>query len=123
LESETLTYARADSSVVSVGALHAPHDGAYLRHGDHEGLRLEAEHARRLGFGGKHAIHPDQVPHIARVFGRPSMSDWTGRGGWSRRSTGLRRPGQAAITVDGKLVDYPVAARARQLLATYEAAS
>ncbi|MTD52736.1 HpcH/HpaI aldolase/citrate lyase family protein [Amycolatopsis pithecellobii] len=122
--SETLTYARAQIVLWSRSAhLYAPHDGAYPRHGDHEGLRTEAEHARRMGFGGKHAIHPDQVAQIGRIFGRPSKSELDKAQRTVEAFDRAEAAGQAAITVDGKLVDYPIAARARQLLAAHDVAT
>jgi citrate lyase subunit beta/citryl-CoA lyase len=43
-------------------------DGPYLAIRDDEGLRLRAEHARRLGYDGKWAIHPRQVPILNEAF-------------------------------------------------------
>jgi len=43
-------------------------DGPYLEIGDEAGLRQRAEHVRALGFDGKWAIHPAQIPVITAVF-------------------------------------------------------
>ncbi len=43
-------------------------DGPYLAMADGEGLRRWAEHARGLGYDGKWAIHPSQVPAINETF-------------------------------------------------------
>lgn len=43
-------------------------DGPYASFRDIDGLRLSAQRARALGFDGKWAIHPDQIPVINEVF-------------------------------------------------------
>ncbi len=43
-------------------------DGPYLEIRDDDGLRLRAEHVRALGFDGKWAVHPDQLPIINAAF-------------------------------------------------------
>lgn len=43
-------------------------DGPYLEIRDDAGLRRRAEHARALGFDGKWAVHPAQLPIINDVF-------------------------------------------------------
>ena len=47
------------------------YDGAWADIKDPEGYRREAEAARRLGYVGKSAIHPTQVPIANEVF-RPT---------------------------------------------------
>jgi citrate lyase subunit beta / citryl-CoA lyase len=49
-------------------------DGPYLRLDDEAGLRALATQAAVLGFDGKWAIHPDQVPTLNEVF-TPSVDD------------------------------------------------
>ena len=43
-------------------------DGPYLEIRDEAGLRHRAEHVRALGFDGKWAVHPAQIPVIDEVF-------------------------------------------------------
>lgn len=115
--SATLTSARTQVVLASRAAgLLPPHDGVYPRHEDLEGLRQEARRARAMGFAGKHAIHPAQVPVITNVF-RPSPAQLDHARHIVRAFEDAEASGTAAITVDGQFVDYPVAARARQLLA------
>jgi citrate lyase beta subunit len=93
-----------------------PHDGVYPNLRDASGLEAEVRQARALGFFGKHAIHPDQVPIITSAF-------WP----TERQIAHARRvvaafeqseiSGRANLALDGEFVDYPVVARARQLLA------
>jgi len=84
--------------------------------GDEERFLREAEQARALGFSGKLCIHPAQVPLADRAF-RPSNQDLV----WAKRVADAYEEalvrGDAAISVDGAMVDEPVARRARALLA------
>jgi citrate lyase beta subunit len=93
----------------------APHDGAYPGVHDLAALRREAMAARDMGYGGKHVIHPAQIPVVQEVF-RPTPDQV----GWARKVVAAfaaqEAAGQGAFTVDGLLVDHPVAERARQIL-------
>jgi citrate lyase subunit beta/citryl-CoA lyase len=91
-----------------------PSDGVWPRFRDLDGLREEARRARRLGFFGKSAIHPAQVPVINEVF-----SPTTEEVGWARRVVAaFEASGGAATALDGgEMIDVPVAERARRLLA------
>lgn len=50
-------------------------DGPYARIHDHDGLRISAERAARLGFDGKWAIHPGQIEVLNDVFS-PRQEDF-----------------------------------------------
>jgi citrate lyase subunit beta/citryl-CoA lyase len=91
-----------------------PSDGVWVRYRDLDGLRREARWARRLGFFGKSAIHPDQVPVINEVFS-PSADELD----WARRVVAaFEASGGAATRLDdGEMIDVPVAERARRMLA------
>jgi len=109
-------YARSALVVASRGAgKGAPIDGAYTRTGDLEGLSRAAEAARRLGYFGKSAVHPRQVPIINHVF-QPTAAELS----WARRVLdAFELSGGAATRLDdGEFVDVPVAERARRILQT-----
>lgn len=115
--SPTLVAAKARVVLASRAAgLEAPHDGVYPDIHDLDGLRAEALAARLQGFGGKHAIHPGQLPVIEEVFA-PSDEELA----WAREVVAAfdahEAEGVAAIRIGGRFVDYPVAERARRLLA------
>jgi len=111
-----LTAARVELVLASRAAgIGAPHDGAYPRHGDLDGLRAQAAFARSLGFGTKHAIHPGQVAVIREVF-RPSAAAVAHAEKVVRAFAEAEADGRAAISVDGALVDYPVYQRAQAVL-------
>lgn len=90
-----------------------PSDGVYPKLYDDDGLRREADAARRLGFFGKSAIHPRQVPIIHAAFApTPEELAWAKRVLAAFEASG----GAATRTADGEFVDMPVAERARRLL-------
>jgi citrate lyase subunit beta/citryl-CoA lyase len=90
-----------------------PSDGVHVLIDDDDGLRQEAEAARRLGFFGKSAIHPRQVPIINEVFSAsPAEVAWAERVMAAFEAAG----GAATRLADGEFVDLAVAERARKLL-------
>ncbi|MGH3116423.1 MAG: HpcH/HpaI aldolase/citrate lyase family protein [Gaiellales bacterium] len=95
--------------------LEPPHDSAYTQYQDEDGLRREAAFARSLGFVGKHAIHPLQVPVIHDVF-RPTEAEVARAEKLVAAFDQAERDGTAAVGVDGELVDYPIAWRAMATL-------
>ncbi len=112
------TVLQAKAALVQASAaagLDAPHDGASAEFRDLERLAQEAGAARALGFSGKHAIHPAQVPVIEAAF-RPSEQQLR----WASEVVAAFEQhageGIGAFAVRGVMVDAPVAARARQLL-------
>jgi citrate lyase subunit beta/citryl-CoA lyase len=114
-EEETL-YARSHLVIASRAAgIEAPSDGVYTNLNDDEGLRRAAERGRRLGFAGKSAIHPRQVPIINEVFS-PNQADraWAARVLVAYESSG----GAATKLEDGTFVDTAVAERARRIIAS-----
>ncbi len=114
-EQETL-FARSFLAIATRAAgKPPPSDGVHPLLEDDDGLRKEAESARRLGFFGKSAIHPRQVPIINAVFSpTPEEVAWARKVLAAFEASG----GAATKTADGEFVDKPVADRARQLLSS-----
>ena len=76
-------------------------------------VRAESEAARRLGFGGKLCIHPDQVAIVNESF-LPSVVEVE----WARKVVAAAHAaGGAAVAVDGRMVDRPVIDLAERILA------
>ncbi len=101
------------STLVTASAyagLPAPVDGVTLRVGDLEACTVDARHGRELGFGGKLCIHPAQLDAVRAGY-RAAPEELE----WARRVLDGGGPGVG--TVDGQMVDAPVLARARALLA------
>jgi len=78
-------------------------------------LLREANHARRLGFDGKSALHPDQLAVINRVFDvTPEEIAWAERAIAELDEAESR--GKALTTMEGKLLDNPHRAAAQRIL-------
>ena len=109
---EPLLYAR--SRVVHAAALNGLDaiDMPSRDLADMSGLRAEAVKARRLGYAGKVAIHPAQVPVIHEVF-TPSTEE-------VQRARQIidadRAAGGGAVALDGRMVDRPIVEAARRVL-------
>jgi citrate lyase subunit beta/citryl-CoA lyase len=92
------------------------YDGAYANIQDPDGYRREAEAARRLGFVGKSAIHPTQVPIANAVF-RPTDDEIAHSLKVVEAAEAAAAKGVGAFTVNGKMVDAPFVRRAEAILA------
>lgn len=90
-----------------------PIDGVYVDFRDTPGLQREAEEARRDGFTGKMAIHPDQVEPINAAF-TPSAAEID----WAQRVVAAfaGSPSAGVVNLDGKMVDKPHLLQARRIL-------
>ena len=94
-------------------------DGVYTDVRDEEGLRQEARVARQMGFHGKLLIHPNQVSPVSQIFSPTEEEIAHARGVVEAFEVALAR-GQASTSFEGKMIDAPVAERARKLLALAE---
>ena len=91
----------------------APIDGVSVELDSTQLLQQQATRAQQQGFGGKLCIHPRQVAPVNAAF-VPSAADLD----WARRVVAaFAASAGAATVVDGKMVDLPVVARARRILA------
>ena len=80
-----------------------------------EDLRRDAIRARALGFRGKMAIHPDQIPIIHEVF-NPSVADIARARRIVEAFDRAETTGEGVIRLDNQMIDRPVVTRARRLL-------
>ena len=89
-------------------------DTIYTDFRDGEGLRTICDEARRDGFSGKLAIHPDQVSLINSAF-TPSEEEIVR----ARRIVELfeANPGVATLSLDGVMLDIPHLKQAQKTLA------
>jgi citrate lyase subunit beta/citryl-CoA lyase len=99
-----------------------PMEAVFMDFRNLEGLRIECELARRLGYVGKVAIHPAQVEVINDVF-TPSAEVVEYQRKVLAAFEQAEAAGSASIAVDGKMVDYAVARVARAIIARAEAAA
>jgi citrate lyase subunit beta/citryl-CoA lyase len=91
------------------------YDGAFADIGDPEGYKREAQAARRLGYIGKSAIHPSQVPLANAIF-RPTDEEIAHSLKVIEAAAAAAQKGIGAFTVGGKMVDAPFVRRAEAIL-------
>jgi len=99
-----LFYARARVVVAAAAACVQALDHVHPAIQDVDGLREAARDARELGFQGKWAIHPAQVPVINEVFA-PTLDEVREARRVIEAYEAAKAGGQGAITIDGALVD------------------
>lgn len=102
-----LVHARARLALAAAAAGVQALDHVHPVVADLDGLRRSAEEARALGFHGKWAIHPAQVPVINEAFA-PSPAEIDEARRIMAAYETAKAQGQGAITVDGALVDEAV---------------
>jgi citrate lyase subunit beta/citryl-CoA lyase len=119
-EGRELDYARQVMVVCARATGIVALDTPFADFRDEEGLLRESEWVRSLGLKGKYLIHPSQIEPVNRVF-RPAEEVVA----YARRVVAAFDEevarGHAAVQVDGRMVDTPVAKRARALIDLAEA--
>ena len=96
-----------------LAGIDAPVDGVTTALDDRAQLEDDVSCARKLGFTAKLAIHPRQVAAINSAFVPSAVEiDWA-----ERVVAAVRDAGSGAVSLDGKMIDKPVIARAERLLA------
>ena len=86
---------------------------------DDEGIEADSCLARSLGFTGKAAISPRHLDAINRCFS-PSQAETDYAREVLAAIEDAKRCGKGAVALRGKMIDAPIAARARQTLAAAE---
>ena len=117
IEWDALLYARsrvvAAAALVGVDAMDTP----FMDVSDPDQLDEEAAAVRRLGFTGKAAIHPTQVPVIQGAFSPDAAAV-----AWARRMVEAYEANLGGVLlIDGKLIERPVIASAQRILAIADA--
>jgi citrate lyase subunit beta / citryl-CoA lyase len=111
----TYRLARSLCLAGAVAAGVAPVDTVFTDFRDAAGLEREAQAARRAGFTGKLAIHPDQVPIINRAF-TPDDAEIAHA---ARIVAAFEAdPGMGTVGLDGRMVDMPHLKQARRVIQT-----
>jgi citrate lyase beta subunit len=96
-------------------------DTPWFAYRDEAGLEASARRARALGFDGKTAIHPAQVPVVNRVFA-PTPAEVERAEKIVAALEEAAAAGRAVATVDGEMVEALHLAEARRTLARARAA-
>jgi citrate lyase subunit beta/citryl-CoA lyase len=113
---DVLLAARSTLVIASAAAgLAGPVDGVTTALRETDVLRDDVRHGRRLGFTAKLCIHPAQVAVIHEGLA-PTAEDVS----WARRVLDSSSPDGSATSVDGRMVDAPVVARALRIMSDDE---
>jgi len=118
IEGTELLYARSkvllDTRAAGPGI--CPIDGVFSDLNDEAGLIQDSRLSARLGYIGRTVIHPKQIAPVKQAYAVPDAE-----AAYYRKVVtefeAAEKTGAAAITVDGKLVDYAMYQRAKRVLA------
>jgi citrate lyase subunit beta/citryl-CoA lyase len=116
LDEAELADARARVVLASRAAgLEGPIDSPWFHFKEAEGFARALERSRRSGFQGRLCVHPDQIAPVNAAY-RPSEAELARAERIVAAFKAAEARGEAAVQVDGEMVDYPVAYRAQALL-------
>jgi len=101
---DALLYARSRVVHASAAAGLDVIDVPYLDLDDPEGMRVEAESVRDLGFSGKGSVHPKQIAALNEVF-TPSQAKISRA---RRIISEFETANTGLVVIDGKLIEKPV---------------
>jgi len=117
IEGTELLYARSKVLLDSraAGSHILPLDGVFSDLTDEAGLIADSRLSARLGYIGRTVIHPKQIAPVKSAYAVPE-ADVAYYQKVVVEFAAAEKAGTAAISVDGKLVDYAMAQRARRVL-------
>jgi citrate lyase subunit beta/citryl-CoA lyase len=93
-----------------------PLDGVFSDLSDEQGLFQDSRLSARLGYVGRAVIHPKQIVPVRRAYAVPEQEVIYYQRVVSEFEAVEKTGVAAAITVDGKLVDYAMYQRAKRVL-------
>jgi len=112
---QTIVIAARAAGVLPLGFI-----GTVADYKDLDAFRATVRRSRRLGFAGASVIHPAQVPILNEEF-RPSAAEVDQARRILSAFEEAAKTHRGSIEVDGKMIDIPVAERARQVVERHEA--
>ena len=116
LDEPELADARARVVLASRAAgFEGPLDSPWFHFKETEAFARSLERSRRGGFQGRLCVHPDQIAPVNAAY-LPSAEEAARAERIVAAFSQAEARGEAAVQVDGQMVDYPVAHRARALL-------
>ena len=116
VDGEELIVARAQIVLAAALAGAEPLDGVFVNLDDLELLRRDSNRARAMGFRGKMAIHPRQVPVINEVF-TPGQAEIDKARRVIEAFDAATAAGEGVARMGSEMVELPVVERARRTLA------
>lgn len=120
VEGEELLFARSRVVLAAATIGADAIDAVFVDLKSPDRLRQDATRARALGFRGKMAIHPDQIAVIHDVFS-PSPDEISAARRLIDADEAAKARGDGVYRVDDRMVDAPIVARARRVLALADA--
>ena len=114
-EAKELAHQRAATATACVAAGVQPVDVIWAGLGDVSGLEAEAAQARRLGYTGKAAIHPEQIAPINAAFSPTPEEIAYAREVIAALDEAIAE-GTGVLNYHGAFLEEPVIARARRTL-------
>ena len=118
-ESEEIAYARGRMVAAARAAGVDVYDTPFTDVNDDEGIRIDTEKAKALGFTGTASISPRHVPVINEVFS-PSQRDIDYAYEVMEAIRIAKEQGRGAIALRGKMIDAPIVNRAKQTIEAAE---
>jgi citrate lyase subunit beta/citryl-CoA lyase len=116
LDEAELADARARIVLASRAAgAEAPIDSPWFHFKESAAFARALERSRRGGFQGRCCVHPDQIGPVNQAY-MPSADEISAAERILAAFAEAEKKGAAAIQVDGQMIDYPIAHRARKLL-------
>ena len=117
-----LLYGRSRVVVAARAArLRPPLDGPWLDLQNIEGLVTDTLRSRQLGFQGRVVVYPPQVDHVQRAYSDLSQEEAERAQRVVEAFEQAEGEGSASIQVDGRFIDYPIYARAKEKLRLFRA--
>ena len=116
VEGEELVVARGQIVLAAAAVGAEPLDAVFTNLDDLALLRRDSERARAVGFRGKMAIHPKQVPLINEVF-TPSQAEIDRARRIIDAFAAAQSAGEGVTRMGDQMVELPVVERARRTVA------
>ena len=118
-EGREIEYARTRLVVAARAAGVQVYDTPFTDVNDDEGILVDAQLAKALGFNGKASISPRHVEVINAVFS-PTQKEIDYAYEVMEAIETAKAQGKGAIALHGKMIDAPIVARAQQTIAMAE---
>lgn len=114
----TYVMARSMALLTAVAAGVEPIETAYVNYGDAEGFMTDCLRARRDGFTGRIAIHPNQVDIINDIF---TPSKQAVERATKIIDTFAANPGMGVIGIDGEMIEIPHLRQSERIIQRHKA--
>ena len=118
-EGDEIRYARSRMVMAARAAGVEVYDTPFTDVNDDEGIYVDAQYAKSLGFTGKSAISPRHVKAINEVFS-PTQKDIDYAYEVMEAIRIGKEQGKGAVALRGKMIDAPIVARAQQTISMAE---